>query len=156
MTQRHFNLLELELNEAEGVPDGHAFRGRSMTAEVGAERTGMGVYEVGPGQATWPYHFELAEEEWVVVLDGEIVLRTPAGTERLRAGDVACCVVGPNGAHAVSNDGETTARFAMLSNVAEDADGAVSPDSGTFVVRTTGWSHRGRLGDEVPYWEGEP
>ena len=44
----------------------------------------------------------------------------------------------------------------MISSVAEGADGAVYPDSETFVVRTEGWSHRGRLGDPVPYWEGEP
>ena len=155
MNQRYFNLLELELPEMDETPEGHSFRVRSLTQAVGARRTGMSVYEVEAGQATWPYHFELGEEEWIVVLEGEIVLRTPLGTERLRAGDVACCVVGPEGAHAVRNDGEATARFVMISNVSEDADGAVYPDSGTYVVRTTGWSHRGRLGEQTAYWEGE-
>ena len=150
------NLRDLELKVLEGAPPGHTFSVRSLTSELGATVTGMSVYEVGPGEKTWPYHFELAEEEWIVVVDGEIVLRTPAGEQHLRAGDVVCCPAGPEGAHAVRNDSSAVARFLMLSNVSEDADGAVYPDSGTFVVRTTGWSHRGRLGDAVPYWEGEP
>ena len=150
------NLRDLELEVVDGAPDGHRFSARSVTGEVGAAKTGMGVYELEPGQASWPYHFELGEEEWVVVVEGEIVLRTPEGTRVLRAGDVACCVVGPAGAHAIRNDGTATARYVMLSNLSTDADGAVYPDSGTFVVRTTGWRHRGRLGDEVPYWTDEP
>jgi uncharacterized cupin superfamily protein len=149
------NLRDLELQPIDGAPPGHAFAARSLTHELGATRTGLGVYEVAPGQKTWPYHFELGEEEWIVVIEGTIVLRTPSGEEQLTAGDVVCCRVGPDGAHAVRNDSDAPARFMMLSNVAVDADGAVYPDSGTFVVRTEGWSHRGRLGEPVPYWEGE-
>ena len=150
------NLRDLELQEMTDTPEGHRFSARSVTQGVGAKKTGMGVYEVEPGEATWPYHFELGEEEWIVVIEGEIVLRSPAGERTMRTGEVGCCVVGPEGAHAVRNAGASVARFAMLSSVSADADGAVYPDSGTFVVRTTGWSHRGRLGEPVPYWEGEP
>jgi uncharacterized cupin superfamily protein len=149
------NLRDLELEPVDGAPPGHAFAVRSLTRELGATRTGLSVYAVPPGEKTWPYHFELGEEEWIVVIEGRIILRTPRGEERLEAGDVVCCPIGPGGAHAVRNDSDATARFMMLSNVSEDADGAVYPDSGTFVVRTTGWSHRGRLGEPVPYWEGE-
>jgi len=156
MSVHFFNLMEVELTPLQGAPPGHAFSGESLTETVGAERTGMAIYAVEPGQATWPYHFELTEEEWIVVLEGEIVVRTPDGDQNLRAGDVICFPPGPTGAHAVRNDGSTGARFAMLSSRAVDVDGAVYPDSGTFVVRTEGFSHRGRLGDTVAYWEGEP
>ena len=155
MKDRVFNLRELELETVEGAPEGHSFKARSVTETLGATVTGMGVYEVEPGQATWPYHFELAEEEWFIMLSGELTLRTPDGERTLRPGDVACCPVGPAGAHAVRNDGEATARYLIISNVAADADGAVYPDSGTYVFRTNGFGHRGRLGDAVPYWEGE-
>jgi uncharacterized cupin superfamily protein len=149
------NLRDLELEPVDGAPPGHAFAVRSLTRELGATRTGLSVYEVGPGEKTWPYHFELGEEEWIIVIEGTIVLRTPRGEEQLGAGEVVCCPIGPDGAHAVRNDSDATARFIMLSNVSEDADGAVYPDSNTFVVRTAGWSHRARLGEPVPYWEGE-
>ena len=34
---------------------------------LGADRTGVSVYELPPGQAVCPYHYELAEEEWLLV-----------------------------------------------------------------------------------------
>src|SRR5262249_21589162 len=109
---RVFNLRTLEFPPEEGwePPDRHQFRGRSLTGEVGASLTGMGVYEIEPGQAMWPYHFEVVEEEWLIVIEGEVTLRTPEGEHELRPGDVAAFPAGPSGAHAVRNDGATAAR----------------------------------------------
>jgi uncharacterized cupin superfamily protein len=153
---RVFNLRELELAEPrEPAPPGHGFRVRSLGADAGAAQTGCSVYEVDPGQATWPYHFELNEEEWLIVIAGELTLRTPDGERRLRAGDVACFAAGAAGAHAVRNDSEQTARFAMPSSVSVYGDACVYPDSGKFKLAGPGFLHRGHLGDEVPYWEGE-
>lgn len=150
-----FNLLQVDEGPVSGTPEGRSFVAQSMTGRVGATRTGMSIYVVEPGQQTWPYHFEQADEEWVLVLEGEIVLRTPTGEQTLRRGDVRAFPVGPAGAHAFRNDGSATARYALLSTVGADAHGTVYPDSGTFVMRTKDWSHRGRLGDAVAYWEGE-
>jgi uncharacterized cupin superfamily protein len=157
MSSRFFNLRSLELPAEEGwdPPDGHRFRGRSLSSEVGASLTGMGVYEIEPGQATWPYHFELVEEEWLIVIEGEVTLRTPEGERQLRAGDVACFPAGPAGAHAVRNHGTSNARVAMPSSVAPYGDAVVYPDSGKFKIGGGGFNHRGRLGEEVEYWDGE-
>jgi len=153
---RVFNLLALQLSSPrDPAPDGHSFTMRSLSGEVGAHLTGCSVYEVGPGQATWPYHFELNEEEWLIVVQGELTLRTPDGERVLRTGDVVCFPAGVTGAHAVRNDGELVARFAMPSSVSPFGDACVYPDSGTFKLSGPGFSHRGRLGDEVRYWEGE-
>lgn len=153
---RVFNLLALELSEPrEPAPPGHRFLVRSLTAEVGATLTGCAVYEVEPGEATWPYHFELNEEEWLVVVTGELTLRTPEGERVLRAGDVACFPAGAAGAHAVRNDGDAVARFLMPSSAAPYGDACVYPDSGTFKLAGPGFVHRGRLGEQVDYWEGE-
>ena len=153
---RVFNLLSLELSEpGDPAPAGHRLRLRSVSSEVGASMTGCSVYEVEPGEATWPYHFELVEEEWIIVLAGELTLRTPEGERTLRAGDVACFPAGASGAHAVRNDGEVVARFAMPSSVAPYGDACVYPDSATFKLSAPGFLHRGRLGGEVGYWEGE-
>lgn len=150
------NLLDLELREPrEPTPQGHRFRSRSVSTDVGSKLTGLGVYELEPGQATWPYHFELVEEEWLLVLAGEVTLRTPEGERRLGAGDVACFPAGAAGAHAVRNDGAAVARFVMPSSVAPFGDAVVYPDSGKVRVRGRGFEHRARLGEQVPYWEGE-
>ncbi len=149
-----WNLGELELDtDPDFFPEGHRFFGKSLTEDAGATLTGVGVYELPPGEQHWPYHFELVEEEWLLVIAGEVVLRTQDGERTLRAGDVACFPAGS--AHAVRNDSAEPARFAMPSSQARSGDGCVYPDSGKFVIRTRGFSHRGRLGDELPYWEGE-
>ena len=147
-----WNLAELELETGTDHPEDRRFSGRSLTDEAGAKRTGLGVYELPPGHAHWPYHFELNEEEWLLVIEGEIVLRTPAGERTLRAGDIACFPAGADGAHAVRNESSAVARFAMPSTRSQYADGAVYPDSGKFVIRTKGFTHRGFLGEAVPYW----
>lgn len=153
---RVVNLLTLELEAAYGPPPlGHDFSARSVSREVGATRTGLGVYEVAPGQKTWPYHFELAEEEWLIVLTGELTLRTPEGERVLRAGDVVCFPPGVDGAHAVRNAGAEPSRYAMPSASLGVADGCIYPDAGSFVLRGPGFSHRGRLGDELGYWEAQ-
>jgi uncharacterized cupin superfamily protein len=153
---RIVNLQELELTPEEGAPDGHSFSHASVTGELGAKLTGLGVYEIPPGEAAWPYHFELGEEEWAIVIDGELTLRTPAGERTLRRGDVVCFPPGPEGAHAFRNDGEATARFAMPSSVSQYVDGAVYPDSGKIKVSAPGFARRFDLGAEREYWEGEP
>ena len=131
---------------SQGAPAGEA---------VGAKLTGFGVYEVEPGESTWPYHFELVDEEWLIVVTGELTLRTPAGEQRLVAGDAVCFPAGADGAHAVRNDGSETARFVMPSTRPPYGDAVIYPDSGKFKVSGPGFHHLGRLGDNVEYWEGE-
>ena len=146
------NLRDCDLTPYEDGPAGHRFSGRSLAREVGAERTGFGVYELEPGQATWPYHFELGSEEWLFVIEGELTLRTPEGDQSLRAGDVVYFPEGPEGAHAVRNDSDATARFAMPS-VDQPTNAAVYPDTGTFALHGPGFAHRAKLGDPVEYWQ---
>jgi uncharacterized cupin superfamily protein len=151
-----FNLQDGELESTrEPLPEGRRFLLRSLSSGLGAELTGLSVYELPPGHASWPYHFEVVEEEWLIVVAGEVTLRTPDGEQQLCAGDVACFPPGAAGAHAVENQGETVARFAMPSSVARYGDAVVYPDSGKFRIATKDFSHRGRLGEHLEYWEGE-
>ena len=148
------NLLTLALDPSNG-PRGHSFSGASLSKLFGAVATGMGVYELAPGNASWPYHFETVEEEWLIVIEGELTLRTPEGEAVLRAGDVACFPAGAAGAHAVRNHTDAPVRYAMPSTNAPYGDAAVYPDSGKVHVTAPGFDHRGRLGEQVDYWEGE-
>jgi uncharacterized cupin superfamily protein len=68
---------------------------------LGAATTGMSVYELPPGQAIGPYHYENPEEEWLLVLDGRPTLRHPDGEDELQPWDVVFFPPGPGGAHAV-------------------------------------------------------
>ena len=84
---------------------------------VGAEQTGTSVYELPPGQAVCPYHYEYGEEEWVLVLEGRPTVRTPEGREQVGPFDVVFFPRGPAGAHQIRNDTDSTVRILMWSAV---------------------------------------
>jgi uncharacterized cupin superfamily protein len=104
-------------------------------AQLGARHTGTTVYELPPGQAVCPYHYEYGEEEWVLVLEGTPSMRTPARTEQLAPFDVAFFPRGPEGAHQLRNDSDATARILMWSEVVTPT-ATVYPDSDKIGVWT--------------------
>jgi uncharacterized cupin superfamily protein len=122
---------------------------------LGAAITGASLYELPPGQAVCPYHYEHAEEEWLLVVEGSVEVRHPDGTATLGPWELAVFPRGPEGAHGIANAGDETARVLMFSNVAELA-ATVYPDSDKIGVYPPGERHLFRRGDEVDYYDGEP
>ena len=88
-----------------------------------ADGNGLGatLYELSKGGGI-AYHFHHGSEELLIVLAGRLTLRTPAGTRTAEAGDVLLFPVGPDGAHAITNDAEEPVRYLMVST-------RVSPDA---------------------------
>src|SRR5215217_2864143 len=103
--------------------------------ELGAQRTGMSVYELPPGQAICPYHYEYGEEEWLVVLEGRPTLRTPEGSEQLEPFDAVFFPRGPEGAHGVRNATGESVRVLMFSEIAVPT-ATVYPDSNKIGIWT--------------------
>ena len=150
------NVFDVEVQRDADDPEGYNPGYKRLGPDLGAEQLGMSVYELPPGQAICPYHFEIPEEEWFIVIEGTLVLRTPEGERTLNAGDVACCVAGAAGAHGVlRNESGAPVRFAMPSSQAKYGGACVYPDSGKVSVATRDFRHRGYLGEPVAYWEGE-
>ncbi len=116
-------------------PDGFRAGMARLGPRLGARQSGVTVYELPPGQAVCPYHYEYGEEEWLLVLEGRPSLRTPAGVERLAPGAIAFFPRGPEGAHQVRNDAEEPARVALFSTVVLPTATAY-PDSGKVGVYT--------------------
>src|SRR4029078_4234423 len=143
--------LTMRLEERTSGPEGHRISVTSLTQRFGAVATGMSVHELPPGNASWPYHFETTEDEWLIVIDGELTLRTPEGEAVLRAGDVACFPAGADGAHAVRTHTDAPVRFAMPSAEARHGGATVYPDSGKVRVAGPGFDHRGWLGEPAGY-----
>lgn len=124
--------------------------------QLGAEQTGASVYELPPGEAICPYHYEHGEEEWVLVLEGTPSVRTPEGTAELAPMDVVFFRRGPEGAHQLRNDSPAPARVLMWSTIVVPTV-SVYPDSGKVGVWTAG-----KVDDllverssAVPYFHGE-
>ena len=116
-------------------PDGYRAGMARLGAALGAKESGATVFELAPGQAVCPYHYEVAEEEWLLVLAGNPTLRDPAGSERLDPWDVVCFPRGPEGAHKISNESEENARVLMFSTVSVPT-ASVYPDSGKVGIWT--------------------
>lgn len=114
----------------------------------------MSVYELPPGQAVCPYHFEWTDEEWLLVLAGRPTLRTRDGEQKLEPGDTACFPAGPDGAHFVRNDGDELVRVAMLSTKSE-VGVAEYPDSDKVGVWANGTHYMLRRSSHLDYWDGE-
>jgi len=103
--------------------------------DLGAKDSAANLYELPPGEALCPYHYEYGQEEWALVVEGTPSVRTPAGTEALEVNDLVFFPPGPEGAHQIRNDGDTKARVLMWSNVVVPT-ASVYPDSDKISVRT--------------------
>ena len=94
--------------------------------------TAMYIYDLSPGQAQSPYHYEY-NEEWLLVLEGSIILRDTDGEHTLTRGDLICFPPGPTGAHKIMNRSEALARTLMFSSSRVPAV-SVYPDSNKIGV----------------------
>jgi uncharacterized cupin superfamily protein len=135
---KKINIDDPEFGWDESDPEGFRAGSARLGKLLGAAETGITVYELPPGQAVCPYHYECGEEEWLLVLSGAPTLRTPAGEERLGPWDVACFPRGLEGAHGIRNETEEHARVLMFSTVVVPT-ATVYPDS-----------------DKVGIWTGDP
>jgi len=114
-TMQTFNLFNGETEDVPAGAPGDRGRAARVGSKLGASRLGMSVYELPPGEAIGPYHFEWTDEEWLIALAGQVAFRSPEGEQRLAPGDVVCFPAGPSGAHQVRNTGDGIARVAIVS-----------------------------------------
>lgn len=143
-----------EPREYEGF---HCLRAR-LGRQAGTEKLGLSLFEVPPGQAAYPYHWHVAEEELIIVLEGRPSLRTPEGWRDLDPGEVLAFRVGQAGAHQLVNRTSKTIRFLAFSN--QQPDIIIRPDSGTIGLAERkpeggGLAYYFRINDAVGYIEGE-
>ena len=142
--------------EREQEREGYRWRGRRVGPVIGASGLGASLYELAPGQRSFPYHYEYGNEEWLLVVEGQPTLRTPEGEQELVAGDVVCFPEGPGGAHQVRNATHEPVRVLMFSTKSRPGV-AVYPDSDKIGV----WPGDRRDNilvrreSVVDYWDGE-
>jgi uncharacterized cupin superfamily protein len=136
-------------------PEKPGFRWRRM--RVAGEHLGASLFELPPGETTFPYHYELGNDELLVVVAGRPTLRDPSGERELREGDCVLFPSGPSGAHQIINRSDEPTRVLLVSNLAMPRS-AVQPDSGKIMMR---WGPKWeeslwfRQDDAADYWAGE-
>ena len=128
--------------------------------ELGTERLGVSLWEVPPGQCAYPYHFHLADEELLVVLEGTPELRDASGVRTLAAGEIIAFRTGAGGAHQLVNRTDAPVRFLAVST-AGTPDVVFYPEHGKVfagerVQRDDGVALFFRESDAADYWDGIP
>jgi len=109
-------------------PDGRIDVARAL----GSTETAIYIYDLAPGESLSPYHYEY-EEEWLLVVEGSVVVRRPDGEDRLKRGDLVRFPAGPAGAHKVMNHSDAPARTLLFSSARLPAV-SVYPDSNKIGV----------------------
>ena len=152
------NIFEPDFDELREHPGFECRRAR-IGRQAGAERLGASVWDVPPGQAAYPYHFHLAEEELLFVLAGRPSLRTPGGCRELEPGEAVSFPVDERGAHQLANRTDDPVRLLVVS-LAGVPEICIYPDSDKIGVyhrspREGGLRELFRRADAVDYYEGE-
>jgi uncharacterized cupin superfamily protein len=152
------NVNQPEFEEIRDQPGFVARRAR-MGRQMGSEKLGVSWWDLPPGEAAYPYHWHLTEEELLVVMEGTPHLRTPEGWRELEEGEVVAFLRGEEGGHQLMNRTERTVRFLAFSTQ-PGPDIVMYPDSGkvgAFERRPDGGGLRElfKLDDAVDYHDGE-
>jgi uncharacterized cupin superfamily protein len=156
------NLFEPEWDAGESRP-GFTYRRAKLGAQAGGERLGASLYELPPGQASFPYHAHFANEEMLVVISGQPSLRTEGGWRELGPGEIVAFPRGRHGAHQVANRGEEPARVLVISEM-NAPEVSLYPDANKVLAGTRPPGGAGdaedifaafHLADATDYWDGE-
>jgi uncharacterized cupin superfamily protein len=154
------NLFEPEF-DSNPDRDGFSYRRARLGQQAGAAQLGASLYEIPPGQATFPYHAHSANEEMMIVLSGRPHLRTPEGWRQLVEGEVVAFHAGDEGAHQLQNRTDDDVRVLVVSTMlAPEVN--LYPDSGKVMAATRapgaageGFQEAYRREQATDYWEGE-
>jgi uncharacterized cupin superfamily protein len=103
---------------------------------------GAAVWELGPGSSQFVYHFHHASEELLVVLDGEMTMKTEEGERLVRRGEAVIFPVGPTGGHGFRVEGDGRCRYLMASS-AQFPEVAEYPDLGQITAQGPSRSQTG-------------
>lgn len=153
---KRFNINAAELvydDEPEGYGAGYARIGPA----VGAEKLAANLVVLKQNERLCPYHWEVDEAEWLIVLEGTPTVRTPEGDKVFEAGDIVHFPPGPDGAHQIANYAPQAARVIMLAERRSPA-AAVYPDSNKIGIFQDEEPRRTLVERDkaVDYWVDEP
>jgi uncharacterized cupin superfamily protein len=100
---------------------------RRLGDALGLTHIGINHATLAPGKESSMRHWHTHEDEFIYVLEGEVVLRTDAGEQLLTAGMCAGFPAGAADGHQLINRSAAPARYLEVSN-RDSADRAYYPD----------------------------
>jgi uncharacterized cupin superfamily protein len=106
---------------------------RRLGNACGLTRFGVNLVTLGPGGQSALRHWHTLEDEFVYVLDGEVVLVSDGGEQVLRAGDCAGYPAGKRDGHHFVNRSNAPVRYLEVGN-RTDGDIAFYPDDDLRII----------------------
>lgn len=126
---------------------------RRLGDAAGLTQFGVNLLRLPPGCWSSQRHWHSAEDEFVYVLEGEVVLVTDAGEEVLRAGDCAGFRAGAPDGHHFQNRSARDALILEVGSRRPDQDEVEYPDIDLRAPKgRAGYVHR----DGTPYPTASP
>jgi len=117
-----------------------------LGAAAGLKQFGVNRLRLGPGQWSSQRHWHSHEDEFIYVLEGEIVLVTDDGEARLVAGECAGFPAGKADGHHIQNRSSKDAIVLEVGTSNESVDVTTYPDIDMLAL-PDGYVHR----DRTPY-----
>jgi uncharacterized cupin superfamily protein len=115
---------------------------------AGLTQFGINLCTLPPGAWSSQRHWHANEDEFVYVLEGEVVLATDEGEEKLVAGDCAGFKAGDANGHCLQNRSDRDAVILEVGTRHAGGDGVVYPDIDLRIIAgKSGYAHR----DGTPY-----
>ena len=133
-------------------PCAERFR-RCLGDAAGLTQFGVNLNRLPPGTWSSQRHWHTAEDEFIFVVQGEVVLVTDAGEEILRAGDCAGFKAGVQEGHHLQNRSSAEALVLEVGTRRPETDEVFYPDIDLRALKgRAGYAHR----DGQPYSEAKP
>jgi uncharacterized cupin superfamily protein len=101
---------------------------RRLAVAAGLRHIGINLLELAPGAWSSQRHWHTEAEEFVYVLEGEVVLVTEGGEEILHAGECAAFLPGDPDGHHLQNRSGNPARVLEIGSAHLENDEAFYPD----------------------------
>jgi uncharacterized cupin superfamily protein len=118
-----------------------------LARSQGITRFGVNLAVIPPGGWTSQRHWHSQEDEFVWILEGELILISNDGEEILRAGDSVAFIAGEPDGHHLINRSALPAKLLEIGN-ADPKDRCVYPDIDLLIeAGAPGFTHR----DGLPY-----
>lgn len=123
---------------------------RALGDALGLTKFGVNLTTLYPGRESSIRHHHAREEELVYVLEGEVVLRTDEGEQRLAAGQCAGFRAGTGNGHQLVNRSDRPARYLEIGS-RDPEDRAEYPDDDLVYIRGPDGTPRYTHKDGRPY-----
>ena len=139
-------------------------RRKQLGIAAGNQKLGCSLYELPPGCKAWPYHYHLANEEAIYILQGTGTLRLGGEEVAVTTGDYIAFPPSKATAHQLINRGNIALQYLCFSTMIEP-DLVAYPDSGkvgVFAGAAPGGTKEKRTihayfytDTQTDYWSGE-